>query len=93
VTARLEDLPPVLTPAEVAEVFKIHRQQVYNLINEGRLRASNLTGNRRPTWRILREDLISYLHGDVEQGRAPTPPPAGPDPRRPTRGRPAPQRA
>lgn len=72
-TARLEDLSAILTPAEVAEALKVHRMIVYNLIAEGRLRASNLTGKRRATWRILREDLISYLHGDVEQGRFPTP--------------------
>jgi excisionase family DNA binding protein len=89
VTARLEDLEAILTPAEVARTLKVHRQVVYNLIAGGRLRAVNLTGKRRPTWRILREDLISYVHGDVEQGRAPTPA----VPPRPAPPRPAPQRA
>jgi hypothetical protein len=72
-TARLEDLPAVLTPADVSAALQINRQMVYNLIAAGRLRASNLTGKRRPTWRILREDLISYLQGDVEQGHASVP--------------------
>lgn len=67
---RLEDLPPVLTPADVAGAMKVHKQQVYNLIAAGKLRAVNLSGKRRATYRILREDLISYLHGDVEQGKA-----------------------
>lgn len=68
---RLEDLPPVLVPAEVARAMRLHVETVRELIRLGRLRATNVAKGRKPSYRINRADVISFLNGDTEQGRAP----------------------
>lgn len=70
--SRLEDLPPVLVPAEAAEALRLGRDGLYDLIASGKLRATNVGQGRRPTYRIKRDDVISYINGDTEQGKGAT---------------------
>jgi len=64
---RLEDLPPVVTPDEVAEALRCNVDLVRNLITEKRLRATNIGRGARPCYRIQRGDLISFIQGDTNQ--------------------------
>ncbi len=70
--SQLEDLPPVLKVSEAAEALRMCNATVYGLITEGRLRATNTTRGKKQSYRILREDLISFIRGDVNQGKGPT---------------------
>jgi len=65
----LDNLPAVLLTKEVAEVLRIGVDETRDLIVAGKLRATNIGRGKRPTYRVLKADVISYLHGDVEQGR------------------------
>ncbi len=65
----LEDLPAVLITKEVAEVLRLGIDETRDLIKAGKLRATNIGLGRRPTYRVLKSDVIAYLNGDVEQGR------------------------
>jgi excisionase family DNA binding protein len=66
--SRLEDLPAVLTPKEAAAALRLGRDGLYDLIAAGKLRATNIGRGRKPIYRIKRDDVISFINGDTEQG-------------------------
>ena len=68
--SRLEDLPPVLTPAEAAAALRLGRDGLYDLIAAGKLRATNIGRGAKPIYRIKRDDVIAFINGDTEQGKA-----------------------
>lgn len=55
----LDDLPDVLTVAEVREVLRLGEHTVYALIRTGRLRA--LRAGRR--WIIPKDAVVDFLAG------------------------------
>jgi len=56
----VDDLPPpLLRPAEVAEVLSVTVSQVYTLMRSGELPALKI--GRKGVWRVSREALEAYL--------------------------------
>ncbi len=67
----VDDLPLVLLPGQVADLLSVNVDHVYSLIRDGKLRAINIgRSKRKPIYRIRREDALSFINGDVEQGRS-----------------------
>ena len=62
-----------LSVKEIAEVLQIRRHGVLTLIRSGQLRAADvsLTPGGRPRWRILPDDLNSFLLRRTHQARPP----------------------
>lgn len=60
-----KDLPPLLTPAEVAEVLRMHPQGVYTWLHEGILPAYKLGS----TWFIPRDALRATLVAGAPEPR------------------------
>ena len=54
----IEEAPPLLTVADVAFLFQVHKNTVYNWIHSGKLQAFKVGRD----WRIRKEDL-QFLGG------------------------------
>ncbi len=53
----------MLTPAEVADRFKVPRERVYTWIHARRLRAINLGASEsHPRWFVTEEDLHEFVN-------------------------------
>ena len=53
----------IFTPLEAAQRLGITRENVYNLIKDGTLKATNIGGGHsQPRWRIREEDLMSMTY-------------------------------
>lgn len=62
--------PPLLKPAEVAEVLNVTVSQVYTLMRDGELPAVKI--GRKGVWRVSRETLEAYLAKLEAQARTRT---------------------
>lgn len=54
----------LMTVAEAAERLRCTQNHVYQLINLGRLKATNLSTDERPRWRITESALQTLLQGN-----------------------------
>ena len=53
----------IFTPAEAAKRLGVTRQNIYNLIKDGTLKATNVgCGTYSPRWRIKEEDLATITY-------------------------------
>lgn len=52
-----EQLPPLLTPAEVMDILGIGKNSIYQLLNSGRLRAFRIGRS----WRISGDALEDFM--------------------------------
>lgn len=50
----------VLTVEEIAEILKVDKRLVYNLLTSKKLKGRKVGRE----WRVLREDLEAYLKGE-----------------------------
>ena len=57
----MADEDELLTVDQVARQLKVTTKQVYKLIQDGRLVATNIGGKGRSTYRISRADLNDFL--------------------------------
>ena len=57
----MADEDELLTAEQVAKQLKVTTKQVYKLIQDGRLVATNIGGEGRGTYRISRADLTHFL--------------------------------
>jgi len=55
-----ENLPTMLSVADIMELTKMSRNAIATSINLGRLKAYNLTSEHRPKYRIMRDDFIAW---------------------------------
>jgi len=62
---RLEDLPEILTPMQIAEYLQLSRNTVYALLRTGQIRAVGGNGPNRfcRSWRVSKQALRDYLDG------------------------------
>lgn len=63
---RWSDLPLVLTAAEAAEVLRLQRRTVTNMLGAGRLKGVRITKD----WRISRTELMRFMGEDGGQDTA-----------------------
>jgi len=63
---RLEDLPEILTPMQIAEYLRLSRNTVYALLRKGAIRAIGGNGPDRfcRSWRVSKQALRDYIEGD-----------------------------
>lgn len=64
------ELPPVATAREVAAYLRCDVETVYAAIASGALRAANVGGSARPSWRIARENVTTWLDQRNNDARA-----------------------
>ncbi|WP_205855179.1 helix-turn-helix domain-containing protein [Pirellula sp. SH-Sr6A] len=57
---RLDDLPDVLTPKQVAEYLQISHDAVRALLRSGRLRGVNAGAKQSKYWRITKEAIREF---------------------------------
>jgi excisionase family DNA binding protein len=57
----MADEDELLTVDQVAKQLQVTTKQVYKLIQDGRLVATNIGGEGRGTYRISRADLNNFL--------------------------------
>ena len=62
----MEDTIYSYTTKQVCQILNISRMQFYELVKSGRLKAYSVgTGSIRKTWRVNKEDLEAFTHGQV----------------------------
>jgi excisionase family DNA binding protein len=61
-----------LTPDEAADILKLDRKTVENMLRSGRMPGTKIS-NR---WRILEDDLLAFIKGEWEPKPKPGPKPA-----------------
>ncbi|HCS73179.1 MAG TPA: DNA-binding protein [Clostridiales bacterium] len=58
-----QERPEVLNVKEVADLFRVSSQTVYNMIKDGRLNPVKMGRE----WRFIRKDIESVIHGEEMQ--------------------------
>ncbi len=51
----------LLRPDVVADMLGVQRRTVLKMINEGRLKAIDISQGRRPTWRVPQSEVERYI--------------------------------
>lgn len=64
----LDGLPDVLKADEAAEILRIGRRQMYELLRSGRLPAVRVNN---VSWRVTRAALEGYLSGEADPSDGP----------------------
>jgi excisionase family DNA binding protein len=60
----------LLTTDEAAELLRVDRTKIYDLIRKGELHAYRLSDGPKPRRRIERAELLRFLHRDHERTAA-----------------------
>ena len=55
-----------ITPQQVADILKIGKRTVLNLIRDGKLQHTIISGEKRKTYRIYRADIERFVAEDRE---------------------------
>lgn len=63
VTTALHAASTALTPPELAKILKVKPEKIHGFIDSGELAAVNMAsaGSKRPRWRIMPEDVETFL--------------------------------
>ena len=56
-----------LKPSQVAKIFQISTRTVIHMIEDGRIRAVTIRGNKRNTYRILEKELDRFVAEEYER--------------------------
>lgn len=55
----MDNYPPMMTVAQVAEALQVHRQTAYGWCRKGMLPAARLPGSQE--WRVRRSDVEAFV--------------------------------
>lgn len=59
--SQFDQLPDILTPAQVAEYLHISHDAVRSLLRAGKLRGVNAGARKSNYWRIPKDNLLEFL--------------------------------